>query len=143
MSRRRQARELAVQMLYQADIGDSTFGDVSDGFPRDQVSDARAGEIFDYATSLVRLTLDNLEQIDDLIQGQADHWRLERMSPVDRNILRLAVGEFLFEEDVPKLVVVDEAIELGKRLGSEKSGAFINGVLDGMLKQQTFPGRMQ
>ena len=143
MSRRRQARELAAQMLYQADLGASSFDDVFTGFPRDQIGEAGAEEIFAYATKLTQTTLDNLQRIDDLIEEQADHWRLERMSPVDRNILRLAVGEFLFEEDVPKLVVVDEAIELGKRLGSEKSGAFINGVLDGMLKRHQFPGSMQ
>lgn len=148
MSRRRQARELAVQMLYQADMGEASMEEVAsqfinDRFPSEKESPNRGRDIVDYATGLATSTWENLKQVDELIRGQADHWRLERMAPVDRNILRLAVAEFLFEEDVPKLVVVDEAIELGKRLGSEQSGSFINGVLDGLLKKQTFPGRMK
>jgi len=95
---------------------------------------------FIYAQTLVRGTLSNLEEIDDLIRGQAEHWRLERMPAVDRNILRLAVFEFLYEADVPKLVVVDEAIELAKKFGSKDSGRFVNGLLDGLLKNREFPG---
>ena len=66
----------------------------------------------------------------------------ERMSAVDRNVLRLAVFELLYEPDVPKLVVLDEAIELAKRFGSEQSGRFVNGLLDGLLRSHHFPGRM-
>ena len=77
-----------------------------------------------------------------MIREQAENWRLERMPAVDRNILRLAVFEFQHQEDVPKLVVIDEAIELAKRFGSENSSGFINGVLDGLLKTQTFPGTL-
>ncbi len=77
-----------------------------------------------------------------MIRGQADNWRLERMPAVDRNILRLAVYEMLYERDTPKLVVVDEAIELAKKFGSEQSGRFVNGLLDGLLKQHTFPGTL-
>lgn len=148
MTRRRQARELAVQMLYQADLGEASMEEVASQFvngrfPSEKESPNRGRDIVEYATGLATATWENLKQVDELIRGQADHWRLERMAPVDRNILRLAVAEFLFEEDVPKLVVVDEAIELGKRLGSEQSGSFINGVLDGLLKKHDFPGRMK
>jgi N utilization substance protein B len=86
--------------------------------------------------------LDHRERIDEMIRGQADNWRLERMPAVDRNILRLAVYEMLFETDIPKLVVVDEAIELAKKFGSEQSGRFVNGLLDGLLKQHAFPGSL-
>ena len=141
MSRRRQARELAVQMLYQADMGGSSIEQVAEGFPPDQV--AGGPVVAEYATRLATSAWQNREQVDEMIRSQADHWRVERMAPVDRNILRLAVAEFLFEEDVPKLVVVDEAIELGKRLGSEQSGSFINGVLDGLLKKHEFPGQLK
>ena len=96
----------------------------------------------EYAKSLVRGTLEHLDQIDKLIRQQAEHWRLERMPPVDRNILRLAVYEFLFEMDVPKLVILDEAIELAKEFGTEQSGRFVNGVLDGILKSHSLPGRL-
>jgi transcription antitermination protein NusB len=102
----------------------------------------RVEEAFQYAQALVHGTVDHREEIDGLIRGQADNWRLERMPAVDRNILRLAVFEMLYEVDIPKLVVVDEAIELAKKFGSEQSGRFVNGLLDGLLKQHTFPGTL-
>ncbi len=102
----------------------------------------RVEEAFQYAQALVRGTVDHREEIDSMIRGQADNWRLERMPPVDRNILRLAIFEMLYECDTPKLVVVDEAIELAKKFGSEQSGRFVNGLLDGLLKQHTFPGSL-
>ena len=161
------AREMAVQMLYQCDLGGSplphifnTF-DLSEYLAREAASEEkkralpnpeeredftqrkkRVNEAFEYAQMLVRGTVDNRERIDDLIRGQADNWRLERMPPVDRNILRLAVFEMLHERDTPKLVVLDEAIELAKKFGSEQSGRFVNGLLDGLLKQHTFPGSL-
>jgi transcription antitermination factor NusB len=95
---------------------------------------------FVYARQLVEGTVQRKAEIDELIRSQTDHWRLERMPAVDRNILRLAIYEFLSEEDVPKLVVIDEAIELAKRFGSEQSGRFVNGLLDGLLKERAFPG---
>jgi len=162
------AREMAIQMLYQSDLGGSplphifnTF-DLSEYLAREAASEEkkralpileereedftqrkkRVNEAFEYAQMLVRGTVDNRERIDDLIRGQADNWRLERMPPVDRNILRLAVFEMLHERDTPKLVVLDEAIELAKKFGSEQSGRFVNGLLDGLLKQHTFPGSL-
>ena len=159
------AREMAVQMLYQSDLGGSalphifnTF-DLTEYLAREAASQEGAGpalgereeaarrkkrvdEAFEYAQALVRGTVDGREQIDGLIRGQADNWRLERMPPVDRNILRLAVYEMLHERETPKLVVLDEAIELAKKFGSEQSGRFVNGLLDGLLKQHTFPGSL-
>jgi len=164
------AREMAVQMLYQSDLGGSALPHIFATFdlaeyrtrdandvavPRkkgpltaDERAEAergrkRAEEAFEYAQGLVRGTLDNQERIDDLIRTQADNWRLERMPAVDRNILRLAIYEMMFEEDTPKLVVLDEAIELAKKFGSEQSGRFVNGLLDGLLKQHTFPGPLK
>jgi N utilization substance protein B len=102
----------------------------------------RVEEAFHYAQELVRGTVDHREEIDAMIRGQADNWRLERMPAVDRNILRLAIFEMLYERDTPKLVVVDEAIELAKKFGSEQSGRFVNGLLDGLLKQHSFPGSL-
>ena len=159
VGKRRTAREMAVQMLYQLDLGGSPLPqifksfDLSDflGGPRGARSAAkrdagqrqRAEQAFDYAKELVQGTLEHREAIDELIRGQADNWRLERMPAVDRNILRLAVYEMLHERDVPKLVVVDEAIELAKKYGSEHSGRFVNGLLDGLLKTHRFPGSMK
>ncbi|HEV3457143.1 MAG TPA: transcription antitermination factor NusB [Thermoanaerobaculia bacterium] len=147
--RRRTAREMAVQMLYQSDLGGSPLPHIFSTF---DVSEYLSGDLgrhkrrvedaFEYAQTLVRGTVDHREEIDSMIRGQADNWRLERMPAVDRNILRLAIYEMLYERDTPKLVVVDEAIELAKKFGSEQSGRFVNGLLDGLLKQHTFPGSL-
>jgi N utilization substance protein B len=169
LGKRRTAREMAIQMLYQSDLGGSplpqifnTF-DLSEYLAREAaeagekkeahrtIEEERAeiarrrrqvDEAFHFAQELVKGTLDNREKIDGLIREQADNWRLERMPAVDRNVLRLAIYEMLYETDTPKLVVVDEAIELAKKFGSEQSGRFVNGLLDGLLKQHTFPGSL-
>jgi transcription antitermination factor NusB len=160
---------MAVQMLYQSDLGGSPLPQIFRTFdlseylarereagdkekkaertPEEERAEAarrrkRIDEAFHFAQELVQGTLDHREKIDDMIRGQADNWRLERMPPVDRNVLRLAIYEMLFEADTPKLVVVDEAIELAKKFGSEQSGRFVNGLLDGLLKQHTFPGSL-
>jgi N utilization substance protein B len=165
--RRRTAREMAVQMLYQSDLGGSPLSNIISTFDlaeyvaregaaarkkgpltaeeREEADRSRklVAEAFQYAQGLVRGTLDNQDKIDDLIRSQADNWRLERMPAVDRNILRLAIYEMMYEQDTPKLVVLDEAIELAKKFGSEQSGRFVNGLLDGLLKQHTFPGTLK
>lgn len=170
-ARRRISREMAVQMLYQSDLGGSPLPqifksfDLAEYLTRDELGEKRkdgqesrpgreeeraeyqrrkrqAEEAFEFAQGLVKGTLEHREQVDALIREQADNWRLERMPPVDRNVLRLAVFEMLYETDTPKLVIVDEAIELAKKFGSEQSGRFVNGLLDGLLKQHTFPGSL-
>ncbi len=143
-------------MLYQVDLGGSPLPQVFHAFdlsefwarpnkpPAEQESRRRqsAEDAFAHACELVRGTVERRAEIDQLIRDQASNWRLERMPPVDRNILRLAVYEMLCEPDVPKLVVMDEAIELAKKYGSENSGRFINGLLDGLLKAHEFPGSL-
>jgi N utilization substance protein B len=149
---------MAVQMLYQSDLGGSRVEEVFARFrpaeylaedPEDEreaaaepLSPEEHARVFEYAKGLVRGTLEHREEIDTLIASQADNWRLERMAPVDRNILRLGVYEFLYQADVPKLVVIDEAIELAKRFGSENSSGFVNGLLDGLIKRHSFPGSL-
>ncbi len=159
MSRRHMAREMAIQMLYQRDLGGSRIEEVFARFrPAEYLapdpeaeeeeevppvlSPEQSAEVFERAKDLVRGTGEHLEEVDELIASQADNWRLERMAPVDRNILRLAVYEFLYQTDVPKLVVIDEAIELAKRYGSENSSGFVNGLLDGLIKRHSFPGSL-
>jgi N utilization substance protein B len=141
---------MAVQMLYQSDLGKMSLESVFAAFRPDEYLQPEkggqertdSGEAFCYARTLVEGTLEHLAEIDSIIRRQAEHWRLERMPAVDRNILRLAVFEFLYETDVPKLVILDEAIELAKEFGTEQSGRFVNGVLDGILKTQTLPGTL-
>jgi transcription antitermination protein NusB len=125
---RTKARECALQALYQLDL--------SGGDPRDAVRGVLAHfEEADEATErfadeLVRGVQSERPQIDALIQTSSTHWKLERMARVDRNILRLAVYEILRRADVPVRVTLNEAVELGKKYGSEDSSAFVNGVLD-------------
>ena len=84
----------------------------------------------DYADRMVRGVAGDLDKVDEAIRKASTNWRLERMARVDRNVLRLGAWELLMSSDVPRAVILDEAVELAKRFGSEESGAFVNGVLD-------------
>jgi N utilization substance protein B len=89
--------------------------------------------IREFAVSLARGVISRLAELDAHLVDQADNWRLERMAAVDRNLLRLALYELLFAAETPPAVVIDEAVEIAKRFGSERSSQFVNGVLDGFL----------
>jgi len=132
MGARRKARELALQMLYQHDLSGNTPETIVTTFEDLQKSKPNTRE---FATRIFQGTVDNLSKIDDMIAQQADNWRLSRMAVVDRNIIRMSIYEFLHEEDTPKLVIIDEAIEIAKKFGTQKSSQFINGILDGILKR--------
>jgi len=132
MGKRRKARELALQALYQVDFYGASPGGPLELFWEDQ---GAGGEILEFAKNLVEGVVAHREEIDRLVEDHSEHWKLSRMSRVDRNILRLAVLEFLEMPDIPCKVTIDEAIELGKRFGTSESGAFINGILDHVLKQ--------
>ncbi|HEY8849986.1 MAG TPA: transcription antitermination factor NusB [Thermoanaerobaculia bacterium] len=132
MGARRKARELALQMLYQHDLSGNTPEAIVTTFEDLQKSKPNTRE---FATRIFQGTVDNLSKIDDMIAQQADNWRLSRMAVVDRNIIRMSIYEFLHEEDTPKLVIIDEAIEIAKKFGTQKSSQFINGILDGILKR--------
>ncbi len=132
MGARRKARELALQMLFQYDIAGNPPDTICATFEDLQKSKPNTRE---FATKIFRGTVENLEKIDEMIQHQADNWRLSRMAVVDRNIIRMSIYEFLHETDTPKLVIIDEAIEIAKKFGTQKSSQFINGILDGILKR--------
>ena len=132
MGARRKARELALQMLYQYDLSANPPAQIVETFEELQKSKPNTRE---FAAKIFRGTVDHLTDIDGMIQAQADNWRLSRMAVVDRNIIRLSVYEFLHESETPKLVVIDEAIEIAKKFGNDKSSQFINGILDGILKR--------
>ena|ERR1700682_1545900 len=132
MGARRKARELALQMLYQYDLSGNTPDTIVATF--EELQKAK-GNTREFATKIFRGTVDHMAKIDEMIQQQADNWRLSRMAVVDRNIIRMSVYEFLHEDDTPKLVIIDEAIEIAKKFGTDKSSQFINGILDGILKR--------
>ena len=132
MGARRKARELALQMLYQFDLSGNGPDTIIETFEDLQKSKPNTRE---FAEKIFRGTVAHISDIDGMIQAQADNWRLSRMAVVDRNIIRLSVYEFLHESETPKLVVIDEAIEIAKKFGNDKSSQFINGILDGILKR--------
>ncbi|HXG57736.1 MAG TPA: transcription antitermination factor NusB [Thermoanaerobaculia bacterium] len=132
MGARRKARELALQMLFQYDMSGNSPETIISTFEDLQRSKPNTRE---FATKIFRGTVENMETIDGMIQQQAENWRLSRMAVVDRNIIRMSVYEFLHEDETPKLVIIDEAIEIAKKFGTQKSSQFINGILDGILKR--------
>ncbi|TDI34434.1 MAG: transcription antitermination factor NusB [Acidobacteria bacterium] len=126
MGVRRKGRELALQMLYQWDVTRAPFGEVvwSIGVIRNPSKEAR-----DFGRLLAEGTIRRVEEIDALISAQSDSWRLSRMAAVDRNILRVAVYEFL-DTETPKRVIINEALEIAKRFSAPDAVSFVNGVLD-------------
>jgi N utilization substance protein B len=125
--RRTKARERALQALYQIDVAAAGIDDALASFWKSFEPTER--EVQQLAELLVRGVAVDRRQVDDLIENVSTNWRLDRMAKVDRNVLRLATWELL-KGDAPVKVVINEAIELGKKYGSEQSGAFVNGVLD-------------
>ena len=137
MGARRKARELALQMLFQHDMSGNATEQIIDTFEELQKSKPNTRE---FAVKIFRGTIEHMPDIDEKIQNQAENWRLSRMAAVDRNIIRMSVYEFLHENDTPKLVIIDEAIEIAKKYGTQKSSQFINGILDGILKRYNLGG---
>ena len=125
--RRTKARERALQALYQIDVAAAGIDDALASFWKSFEPTER--EVQQLAEQLVRGVALDRRQVDDVIEGVSTNWRLDRMAKVDRNVLRLAAWELL-RSDAPVKVVINEAIELGKKYGSEQTGAFVNGVLD-------------
>lgn len=126
-ARRTRARERALQALYQIDVAAEGIDEALGRFWKSFEPVER--EVMDLAEAIVRGVAQHRRAVDDTIERVSTNWRLDRMAKVDRNVLRLAVYELL-RTDVPVKVVINEAIELGKKFGSESSGAFVNGVLD-------------
>jgi N utilization substance protein B len=134
MGKRRKARELALQALYQIDFHGPSSEISLDPFWEEH---KQSPETLDFARRLVEGVRSREEEINKLIELHSEYWKISRMSRVDRNILRIAVCELLEMRDIPCKVTIDEAIELGKKFGTSESGAFINGILDQVLKQLT------
>jgi N utilization substance protein B len=121
------AREAALQMLFAIDASGNDVDQAISDFWRELPGDAEGRE---YADELVRGVRAKAEQLDERIRAASQNWRLERMARIDRNALRLGTYELLTRTDVPRAVILDEAVELAKRFGGEESSKFVNGVLD-------------
>ena len=135
MSSRRKERELALQLLFQQDFSHLTVEEILEIFWEVNPVDPENREFAEY---LFRKASEHRPLIDELIGRHAQHWRLERMPAVDRNILRLAVSEFLYAE-TPQIVVIDEALEIARCYSTSDSTQFVNGVLDAVREEINQP----
>jgi N utilization substance protein B len=134
--RRRKARELALQLLFQNDLAATPPEEI---FRHTEEYLSARPDVQEYATRLVLGTLSRRSELDGMLSEQSEHWRLGRMPAVDRNLLRLALYELLFEPETPAAVVINEAVEIAKKFSTPSSGAFVNGVLDGLRKARAAP----
>ena len=129
MGTRRKARECALQMLFAADVAKTQTRVLTTNYWNELGEEALDEKTQEFSNNLVTGTLREITVIDDKIRTRAEHWRIERMAIVDRNVLRLAVFEFLFE-DTPHTVVINEALEIARRFSTFEATQFINGILD-------------
>ena len=126
MGLRRKSRELALQALYQADVCGSTALDIGQLSANFRV----AQKAIPYARVILDGIRANRHEIDDIIRDYTENWRVDRMSIVDRNIIRIGIFELIFQKEVPVSVAINESIEIAKRFSTDDSSSFINGILD-------------
>ena len=134
---RHRAREAALQMLYQWEVGKLSMFEVRQTFwtHSPETLQPLPDDLREFATSLADGVAARIEELDPIISESAEHWRLERMNVMDRLILRLAVYEFLHEAATPGKVIINEALELARRFSGDESVRFINGILDAILRR--------
>jgi transcription antitermination protein NusB len=133
MGARRKARVCALQMLFQYDVARLGVGELTRAYW--EAFGDEAGDVpREFADRLVLGAIAHLTEIDELIRHRAEHWRISRMAVVDRNILRLAIYEFLYETETPKTVVINEALEIARRFSTFEATQFINGILDAIKR---------
>ncbi len=133
MSSRRKAREMALCALYAHELSKNSI----DYIINDLWTDEDCGDIKEFCSQLVKITLQHTIEFDKMIKRKALNWDFERIAIIDRIVLRIAMCEFLYFCDIPPKVSMDEAIEIAKIYSTEKSGKFINGILDSVLSEWT------
>jgi N utilization substance protein B len=133
MGSRRKARECALQMLFAADVSETRADELVRAFWAELADGELGPQARDFATRLATGTLENLSEVDERIRSRAEHWRISRMAIVDRNVLRLAVYEFL-HEPTPRTVTINEALEIARRFSTYEATQFINGILDAIKR---------
>jgi N utilization substance protein B len=133
---RHRAREAAIQMLYQWEVGREPMADVARTFWTEgpAAGSALGDDLRRFATTLAAGVADSVGDIDPIITGAAENWRIERMNVLDRLILRMAIYEFLHEPETPAKVIINEALELARTFSTDDSVRFINGVLDAVRR---------
>jgi N utilization substance protein B len=132
MGHRRVARECALQMMYELDVGKHPKDEILRTF---WLMNEHPQKVREFADLLFEGTVQRLKEIDKVIQQHTKNWRLGRMAAVDRNVLRLAVFEFLYGGKTPETVVINEALEIAKKFSTHESAQFVNGILDSIKNQ--------
>lgn len=132
MGARRKARECALQMLFQYDMARPSVDEMVQTYWGEMAE--AADDVREFATALAVGTIANLNEIDERIRQRTEHWRISRMAVVDRNLLRLAVYEFLFQSQTPRTVAINEALEIARRFSTHEATQFINGILDAIKR---------
>ena len=129
------AREAALQMLYQCEVGRADpLESITSYWPSRDADEALPERLREFANGVVRGTVDRREEIDGMLTAHAQNWRVERMTVIDRIVLRMAVYEMLAEADTPSKVIINEAIELARSFSGDEAVGFVNGVLDAVRK---------
>lgn len=128
MRKRTKAREIAMTVLYQMDVSDSSWQDLLSNYCEyEHVEDE---DIRSFSARLIEGTVTVMDDIDQLLGKYADNWQIDRMAAIDRNIIRFAIYELLYMSDIPPKVTINEAVNLAKKFSLDESGKFVNGVLD-------------
>ncbi|MFQ3580885.1 MAG: transcription antitermination factor NusB [Chloracidobacterium sp.] len=137
MGSRRRARECALQMLFQYDLSQPSLDYLFESYWNEltELKKEHRIEVPAFANQIVTGVVNHLSDIDLVISRHTDHWRISRMAIVDRNILRVAVYEFLYETETPRAVVINEALEVARRFSTPEASQFINGVLDAIKRE--------
>lgn len=132
MGKRRKAREIVLQALYEAEFSEKSWEEILES----QI-DRRgpAGDTTDHARRLFTITMEHLSELDERIENSLENWDLSRVSLVDKNILRFALAEILYFDEIPSKVIINEAIEIAHRFSSVDAGRFINGLLDRFVRE--------
>ena len=132
MGRRRRGREFALKILYRLDLTGEAWEEV-----RKKVGEYDKNEsVLEFGTVLIETVLRMKEHIDPILDKASEHWRLERMPIVDRNVLRIALAEHLVRAEPPLPVIINEAVEIVKTFSTDESGRFVNGILDRILHDE-------
>lgn len=133
MAQRREAREAVLQALYASEVGKGKWSEITKAVIKPRISDDK--ETFKFAERLFLKIVNNQDTVDDIIRAHIKNWRIERLTTIDRLLLRMAIAEFLYFEQIPTKVTINEAIEIAKKYSTKKSGNFVNGILDSALEQ--------
>jgi N utilization substance protein B len=139
--KRRRAREYVLQILFQLEItGSQLSDDVLNEFWKGK---DEAQEVKEFTQSIVRGALEHIVSLDEIIKNAAEHWALNRMAVVDKNILRAAAYELVYRTDIPASVTINEALEIAKKYSTEESASFLNGILDKIAKGKVAAGKQK